>query len=217
MDKVAISTGGSMLVCVSLIYIGGFTYLYLHLLYHAFCPTEAVLSSRENENDNQDNVSYNLGGREDWEEYPCVIDMLSDSDSDSSTESFDQELYESSWEGITRDIETFRKSSNFVELAQESEYPVTTQTGAPLHRKTVKFAPFSREHSTFSDDEYRRKNSEYIATAKKLRKNPELFGDIYKELRDFKDNEMEVLSQIPRISDSEQKKTDTGLIFELDC
>lgn len=200
-----------MLVCVSLIYIGGFTCLYLHLLYHALCPAVGP-SSQQSENDNQVNVSYNLDGRADWEEYSNVNNILdSDSDIDSSTEISDQELYKPSWEGSTREIETFRRSS------QQFEYPITTQPGVPPRSKSVKFAPISREHSTFSGDDYKRKNREYFASMKSYQMNPELIKEVYREIRDFINNEMEVLSQMPRISDPGQKESNTDLIFEMDC
>lgn len=213
MDKVTISTGGSMLVCASIIYLGGLAYLYMKLFHPAFSQQEA-------ENNNQASVSSNLGGAgSDEREHSYTINILdnSDSDSDSSYESSDQNKYEISWEGNSRDIETFRKSSNLVEHAPQSEHPITTQPGALLPRKYVKFNPISREHWTFSRYEYRRRNDEWFATMEKFRMQPELLQEVYSELRDFIGHEMEVQHQMPFIYSSEQKENEDDIIFETDC
>lgn len=207
MDKVAISTGGSMLVCASIIYLGSLAYLYMKLFHPAF--------SQEAENNNQAIVSSNLGsaGSDEGEH---SFDN-SDSDGDSSYEYSDENKYESSWEENSRDIETFRKSSNLVENAPQSEHPITTQPGALLPRKYVKFNPISREHWTFSRYEYKRKNDEWCATMEKFRRQPELLQEVYSELWDFIDHEMEVLHQMPCIHSSEQKENGDDFIFETDC
>lgn len=159
-----------MLSGFALIYLGSVAFVYFKLIYDAFTPP--------------DDTRLNSDVRDDGESPIFItINNFGDSTDDSDSSSEDSKL-SSDWLMETRHVSTFKTSND-----NQATIPLAP---APLHRKSVRFDPISREHLTFSSLEYARKNHEWFELMKVLNGDRDKMVRIYLEMEIFKTFEMEV-------------------------
>ena len=176
-----------MLSGFALIYLGSVAFVYFKLIYDAFTPP--------------DDTRLNSDVRDDGESPIFItINNFGDSTDDSDSSSEDSKL-SSDWLMETRHVSTFKTSND-----NQATIPLAP---APLHRKSVRFDPISREHLTFSSLEYARKNHEWFELMKVLNGDRDKMVRIYLEMEIFKTFEMEVQNmQIVEEAESVENEPD---------
>lgn len=199
----------------ALIYIGGFAYLYIHLFYHGFCnPSSTIIND---EIDGEVNVNYHQlveseadeaknDSIDDFDEYEYDDD---DDVSDSSLEEYyyhpekgkylkeeeeDEGNHRFSWDIKTHPVPTFKKPLN------------KDESSSPPRPKCVKFSSTSLEHSTFSREEYKRRNEVWIKRLKALQEKPDKLNRIYLQMELFKYFEMEIHQEPTENEEEEEEK-----------
>lgn len=172
-----------MLSGFALIYLGGVAFVYFKLIYDAFTPP--------------DDTRLNSDVRDDGES-PIFTSINNYSTDDDSSSAEEDSRLSSNWLMETRHIPTFKRSND-----NQATIPPAP---APLHRKSVRFDPISREHLTFSSLEYARKNHEWFERMKVLNGDREKMVRIYLEMEIFKTFEMEVQNMPMEAVDDEFKE-----------
>lgn len=176
-----------MLSGFALIYLGSVAFVYFKLIYDAFTPP--------------DDTRLNSDVRDDGESPIFItINNFGDSTDDSDSSSEDPKS-SSDWLMETRHVSTFKTSND-----NQATIPLAP---APLHRKSVRFDPISRQHLTFSSLEYARKNHEWFELMKVLNGDRDKMVRIYLEMEIFKTFEMEVQNmQIVEEAESVENEPD---------
>ena len=149
--------------------VSGVSYLLSRLVY------TPCLSTEDNENDSTI-IPREI---EVTEESPLV-----NSPSSAGDEGDDDDLIENNnsrnlWIIETRQVPTFKDRNDLTTILIDKL--INT-----LYPKTVRFDPISKEHVTFSREDYKRRNQEYFDNISELCRNPAQLFEIYQELKVLK-------------------------------
>ena len=165
-----------MISILTLIYIGGFSFLYTQLIYHGLSSDG---ESQRNPSNNPQTSEETAPTRPEMNSLRTAFDIDEEyEDDDDRTASYTEQddFSNYSWKSNSRLILTFKHKNN---CGPHSVFD-------PLKPKTVRFHPISEEHVTFSKEDYRRRNHELLEKISEHQRSRSRLERIYSELKQLK-------------------------------